>query len=313
MLITGSIKTVRQFIERQIKKGRSIGFVPTMGALHEGHASLIRKCRRENDIVVLSIFVNPKQFEINEDFDVYPRPAKKDKLLAKNEKVDIIFYPSVEEMYPRSYLTYVYVKQLTEGLCGRSRPGHFEGVTTVVTKLLNIIQPHVMYLGQKDAQQAVVIKKMASDLNIPIKIKILPTIRAKDGLALSSRNTYLSVDQRRQAPVIYRSLKRAKKDILEGEQKTLKVVNGIRAEILRSSSGQIDYVECVDADHLTPKKRLQGRILIAAAVKFGKTRLIDNIVVIGLPSAKQNIKSPSIVGKKLGRFDIKKEKVNKTS
>ncbi len=248
-----------------------------MGALHKGHLSLIQKSRRENDIIILSIFVNPKQFGPKEDFTQYPRQEKKDELLAKKEKVDIIFYPSVEELYPKDYLTYVFVDELGEKLCGQSRPNHFQGVTTIVAKLLNIITPDTLYLGQKDAQQVIIINKMIQNLNIPVKVKTCPIIREPDGLAMSSRNRYLSSRQRKEAPILFQSLKSAKKRIQKGEHRSAALLQMIQSNIERNSSGRIDYLECVDNQSLNPLKKITSSGMIALAVKFGSTRLIDNI------------------------------------
>lgn len=278
MRTINSVKSLRTALKKHRLKDKSIGFVPTMGALHEGHLSLIRKARRNNDIVVLSIFVNPKQFLPKEDFKAYPREEKKDKLLAKKEKVDIIFHPSVEEVYPSGFLTNINVEDISDTLCGKSRPGHFQGVATIVGKLINVVQPHILYLGQKDAQQAAVLKRMVADLNFPVTIRICPTIREPDGLALSSRNKYLTSKQRQEAPILYRSLKEAKQKILNGERKTAKTLNFIRSEVRRKSSGKIDYIACVDADSLTPLKHMRGNMMLCLAVRFGKARLIDNII-----------------------------------
>ncbi len=259
---------------------KRIGFVPTMGFLHEGHASLLKKCKKDNDVSVLSIFVNPTQFGPNEDFRRYPRNFKRDKLLAQKQNVDIIFYPSADEMYPEGFLTSVDVSRMTEGLCGKFRPGHFKGVATVVAKLLNIVQPDIFYLGQKDAQQAIVLTQMVSDLNIPVKVKILPTIRETDGLAMSSRNAYLSPENRVQAPKLYQSLLLARKLIQKGERNSRALISTLRTFILKSiTNPKIDYVECVDAKTLAPLTKLNGNVLIALAVWIWKIRLIDNIVV----------------------------------
>src|SRR5262245_3713694 len=209
MQIIRSPQRVQQIIARLKKQGRSVAFVPTMGALHDGHVSLLRRARKEHDVCVLSIFVNPKQFGPKEDFKKYPRPAKADIAIAKREDVDLIFYPTDKQMYPDGYLTAVEVEELGNVLCGEFRPGHFKGVTTVVAKLLNIVFPDEMYLGQKDAQQAAIIKRMVADLNFATTISVCPTIREKDGLALSSRNKFLTSAQRNEAVWIYRSLKQA--------------------------------------------------------------------------------------------------------
>ena len=279
MHVAKSIKSVRALIKKAKTRGRTIGFVPTMGALHEGHASLLNRCRKDNDVSVLSIFVNPKQFGPDEDFAKYPRPFKNDAALAKKCGVDIIFRPSVEEMYPKNFLTSVKLDGITNVLCGRSRPEHFNGVATVVEKLLNIIQPDTIYLGQKDAQQVIVLKKMIRDLNIPVTVNVCPTIRERDGLALSSRNKYLTSQQRQQAPVLYSSLKLAQKKIIAGERNPASIIQLIRSHIEHNSTGRIDYVECVAADSLQLVDKIRGKVLIALAVWFGKARLIDNILL----------------------------------
>ena len=278
MQIIKSIQTLRKILSKARAQNKKIGFVPTMGAFHEGHLSLMKKCRKENDLVVVSIFVNPTQFRPGEDFKDYPRDKKNDVLLAKKENIDIIFYPSVDIIYTGRYLTTIKVKEITNILCGKSRPTHFEGVATVVAKLLNIIQPDTMYLGQKDVQQCVVLKQMVRDLNFPVVIRVLPTVREFDGLAMSSRNKYLSKQQRQEAPVLYQSLISAKQKILRSEQSTTKIINAIRSMIQKNTSGKIDYAVCLNADSLQPLKVLRGKILIALAVRFGQARLIDNIL-----------------------------------
>jgi len=250
-----------------------------MGDLHEGHRSLLRKSKLENDLTVLSIFVNPLQFGPQEDFRKYPRDKKKDEMLAKKEKVDIIFHPSEKEMYPASYLTYVENPALSQSLCGEFRPGHFKGVTTVVSKLLNIVTPDVLYLGQKDLQQAVVIQKMVADLNVPVKVKICPTVREKNGLALSSRNTYLTPQQKQEAAILYQSLQQARKLIQNGEHNPKVIVHTIKKMMQTTHISSIDYIECVQAADLTSLNVLKGNVAIALAVWFGRTRLIDNIFV----------------------------------
>ena len=279
MRVVRSVRSIQQLIRKAKSAGKTIGFVPTMGALHDGHRSLLRRCHRENDLVVLSIFVNPKQFGPEEDFGKYPRREQADKKLAKKEKVDIMFVPTAEEMYPEGYLTYIEVERMTHVLCGKSRPGHFRGVTTVVGKLLNIVMPDVLYLGQKDAQQAAVVTRMARDLNFSVIVKICPTVREADGLAMSSRNEYLTVSQRKEAKVLYRSLREARQNVTAGNHSAMAIISKIRSRITRASSGRIDYIECVDADTFTPLKRIQGKTMIVLAVWFGKTRLIDNIIV----------------------------------
>jgi len=279
MKIITKINQLQKLINKLKSHGKSIGFVPTMGALHDGHLSLMKKARRENDIAVASVFVNQRQFNGRADFRSYPRNKRKDVLLAKKEKIDIMFYPSAEEMYPNKYFSAIEVNDLTNVLCGKFRPNHFKGVTTIVGKLLNIVSPDTLYLGQKDFQQCVVIHQMIKDLNWPIKLKALPIIREKDGLALSSRNKNLSDKERKEALVIYQSLKGARKEIANGKRSAMEIKKHMRHLIRKSSKCRIEYIECVDADTLKPLKRLKGRILIALALWFGKTRLIDNIVL----------------------------------
>ncbi len=280
MKVISSISRLRREVGLLKRKGMRVGFVPTMGALHEGHLSLIRKARKDNDVVVVSIFVNPTQFGPGEDFSRYPRNFKRDRALCKAEGVDIIFYPSTEEMYPQPYRTFVEVEQLDEYLCGRSRPGHFRGVCSVVAKLFNIVSPDIAYFGQKDIQQAIIIKQMIKDLNFPVKMKIMPIVREKDGLAMSSRNTYLSEEERKEATVLYRSLCLAKDMIRKGERRPGRIIKKMQ-ELIENTSGRIDYIEMVDMDSLSPIKKLkeQDRVIIALAVWFGKARLIDNIIV----------------------------------
>ncbi|MDD3987693.1 MAG: pantoate--beta-alanine ligase [Candidatus Omnitrophica bacterium] len=259
-------------------KGQSIGFVPTMGALHEGHLSLIRKARKDNDIVVVSIFVNPKQFGPKEDLKKYPRPIKRDLALCRKAGVDFVFCPEFKQMYPDGFSTFVTVKGLSEVLCGKSRPGHFNGVATIVAKLLNIVQPGTLYLGQKDAQQAAILKRMIEDLHIPVKVQVMPIARSKDGLALSSRNAYLSDRERKDALVLSQSLKLAGFFIKNGASDTKRIIFKMRQVIEKKQSAKIDYIEVVDPATLKPLKKVAGSFLIALAVWIGKTRLIDNLL-----------------------------------
>ncbi|MFH1853964.1 MAG: pantoate--beta-alanine ligase [Candidatus Omnitrophota bacterium] len=261
------------------RKGKVIGFVPTMGYLHEGHRSLIRKARRDTDIVVVSIFVNPLQFGPKEDLEKYPRDPRQDLALCKRSGVDIVFTPYSKIMYPKDFSTYVNVEGLTEGLCGASRPGHFRGVATVVTKLFNIVSPDIAYFGQKDAQQATVIKKMAGDLDMPVKIKVMPTVREKDGLAMSSRNAYLNPDERVKAIFLYKSLRLAGELYKKGETSPREIITKMRKLLLEQKAITIDYISIVDPEKLVDVKRICGRVLVAAAVRIGKTRLIDNIIL----------------------------------
>ncbi len=278
MRIIRSIPILGQELAKLRDRKRSIGFVPTMGCLHEGHASLLRRAKKENDIVVLSIFVNPSQFGPKEDFKKYPRTFKEDVRLAKKEGTDIIFSPTINEIYPQRMQTYVDVPELSNVLCGKTRPGHFRGVSTVVAKLLNIVWPNSLYLGEKDAQQVQVIKIMVANLNFPVRIKTCPTVREKNGLALSSRNKYLTEIEKKEAAVLYHSLQEARKKILAKEKNPKKVIEFISTMITKNSSGVIDYIACVDAEDLKELSIIQGKILLALAVKFGKARLIDNII-----------------------------------
>lgn len=269
---------MQRLAERLRVEGR-MGFVPTMGALHQGHLELVRVVRQMCDRVVVSIFVNPIQFGPKEDYRSYPRDLRQDLRLLKQVGVDVVFYPDAKEMYPQGYSTYVEVEGLTRFLCGRSRPGHFRGVTTVVAKLFNIVKPNLAVFGQKDAQQAFVIKRMVEDLNFDIEIVVVPTVREADGLAMSSRNVYLSPKEREQAPVLYRALKKAERLIAEGEH-DVKTVKQAMARLIRNESdGRIDYIEIVDTRRLEPLKKIRGEVLIALAVYFSKARLIDNIIV----------------------------------
>ncbi len=279
MRIVSSLKTIRTLTERLKIKGKSIGFVPTMGALHEGHLSLIRQAYRENDIVVVSIFVNPIQFGPKEDYRRYPRNLKRDAQLCAKVGADVIFYPDARQMYPANYKTYVEVYDLSNVLCGKSRLGHFKGVATVVTKLFNIINPNIAYFGQKDAQQAIIIKKMAEDLNIPIKIKVVPTVREKDGLAMSSRNIYLNKDERQDAAVLYQALILAKNLIKQGSVDSSGIIRKMRRLINKKKSACIQYISVVKHKDLQPMDKIRGKVLIALSVWIGKTRLIDNIVI----------------------------------
>lgn len=270
---------MQKLSNRLKKQGKMIGLVPTMGYLHEGHISLVRRSVKENDFTVASIFVNPIQFGPKEDFKKYPRNFKKDETMLREAGVDALFYPTAEEMYPDPYYTYVQVEHLGDTLCGKSRPGHFRGVTTVVVKLFNIIKPDAAYFGQKDAQQALIIGKMAEDLNMDLKVKTMPTIREKDGLAMSSRNAYLSSSERKEAVVLYKSLLAAKRMINKGERSAKKIINDVKALIRQKKAAAIDYVEISDAATLKSVKNISGDILIALAVRIGNTRLIDNLKI----------------------------------
>ena len=279
MKIIDSIPRMSTFSKILKKEGKVIGFVPTMGYLHEGHLSLIKTAKKHTDVVVVSVFVNPIQFGPGEDFDRYPRNLKRDEDLASLAGADVIFYPSTKEMYPKGYSTYVDVENLTEGLCGAARPGHFRGVATVVAKLFGIVKPDIAYFGQKDAQQAIVIKKMARDLNMGLELKVLPIIRESDGLAMSSRNINLSEPERKDALVLYQSLKKAESMIKEGERDPKKVIKAMEDIIGEKKPAKIDYLSIVDTENLKPVSQISGEVLVALAVFIGKTRLIDNIMI----------------------------------
>ncbi len=261
------------------RQGYCIGLVPTMGALHDGHLSLIRAARRDNDKVVVSIFVNPAQFGPKEDFKKYPRDLSRDAALCRKQGVDIIFYPSAKEMYPFNYKTYVEANDLSVVLCGKFRPGHFRGVATVVLKLFNIVEPDLAYFGQKDAQQAIIIQRMARDLNMPLGIITVPTRREKDGLAMSSRNAYLTAQERKSAVVLSRALKLAQDLVDSGQRDSQSIIAKIKALIRKSPRCKTQYVQVADLENLKPLAKIKDRALIALAVYIGKTRLIDNIMV----------------------------------
>lgn len=279
MRIIRSPKRMSDFCSGLHKRRVTLGLVPTMGALHQGHLSLIRAARRENKTVLVSIFVNPTQFSPKEDFKSYPRPIKKDLLLCRRNEVDIVFLPPAEEIYPRGFSTYVEVEKLGRLLCGKSRPEHFRGVSSVVAKLFNIVRPDNAYFGQKDAQQAIIIKRMVEDLNFPVKVKIMPTLREKDGLAISSRNKYLSKNEKKDAVALSLALKLAKAFIGRGIKDAGKIISSMRQVIISRKSAKIDYISIVDADNLRPLNKVSGNCLIALAVFIGKTRLIDNIII----------------------------------
>ncbi|MFA5337871.1 MAG: pantoate--beta-alanine ligase [Candidatus Omnitrophota bacterium] len=279
MFIAKTIKQAKRIICVAKRKGKTIGFVPTMGALHYGHLSLVRAARKNCDFVVVSIFVNPTQFGPKEDFKKYPRPFSQDKRLLEKEKADLVFFPSAAEMYSKDFSTYIEEAYLSEPLCGARRPGHFRGVCTVVAKLFNIIEPDIAYFGQKDYQQACVIKRMVRDLNFPVNVKIFPTSREKSGLAMSSRNAYLDRKVEDDALVLFESLKLAKKLVKEGERDPKKIINKIRKLIISIKNAKIDYVEIVDAQSLRPVDKIRAKVAVVLAVYIGKTRLIDNVLI----------------------------------
>lgn len=261
------------------KESKTIGFVPTMGYLHDGHLSLIKAAKQHTDVVVVSIFVNPIQFSPKEDLDKYPKDLKRDEEMARLAGADVLFTPSLIDMYPKGYSTYVDVEGLSRVLCGQTRPGHFKGVTTVVAKLFGIVRPDIAYFGQKDAQQSVIVKKMVEDLNMDMEIKVLPTVREKDGLAMSSRNVYLSKEERKDALSISQAIAAAESAVKSGETSSAKIVKLMKDMISQKPSAKIDYIEIVDPKTLEPIDTVSGEALAALAVFIGKTRLIDNAVL----------------------------------
>ena len=281
MKVVKKIKDLREITEIAGKKGLSIGLVPTMGFLHAGHISLIERAKRENDLVVVSVFVNPIQFCPGEDFEKYPRDMDHDAQACERAGADVVFAPETGEMYSVQNLAYVDISKLSDGLCGARRPGHFRGVCTVVSKLFNIVSPNRAYFGEKDAQQLAVIKRMVMDLNFKTQIVACPIVRDQDGLAISSRNVYLSPEERASALVISKSLRHAQESVMNGERDAAKLRKSIIDEISSEPLARIDYVEIVDAETLEPVSEIKGPVLVAAAVYIGATRLIDNFTFKG--------------------------------
>lgn len=272
------ISEIKSIIKDQKKQGMKIGFVPTMGFFHEGHLSLMKQAKSQTDFVVVSIFVNPTQFGPGEDYETYPRDLQRDLMMCQEIGVDLVFAPSVEEMYPQGNSTFVNCEgDITMGLCGGKRPGHFKGVTTIVSKLFNIIEPHEAFFGQKDAQQVAVIEKMTRELNMTVQIIPCPIVREADGLAMSSRNVYLNPSERKQALCLSQALELANEKIKEGERTAEKLIEVIKNHIASFDLAVVDYIEIVSSKTLRPISKIEGDFLIALAVKFGKTRLIDNM------------------------------------
>lgn len=279
MKVITTIKDMQQEMKKEKQLGRSIGFVPTMGYLHEGHATLLGAARTENEVVALSIFVNPTQFGPNEDFDTYPRDFERDERVAKEANVDYLFYPSVEEMYKSSRSVAITVTDRVDVLCGQKRPGHFDGVATVLTKLFHIVTPDRAYFGKKDAQQVAVVDGLIEDFNFPVELRAVDTVREADGLAKSSRNVYLTDKEREEAPVLFKSLQSALQLLESGEKHVEIIKQAIRKEIEQYTSGKVDYIEVYTYPELKTIKQAAGKIIIALAVQFSKARLIDNVIV----------------------------------
>ncbi|WP_035586891.1 pantoate--beta-alanine ligase [Hippea jasoniae] len=278
MVVVDTPQRMQEIANKLKREGKSIGFVPTMGYLHEGHLSLVREARKHNDTVVVSIFVNPLQFAPNEDLDRYPRDFKRDEQLLENEQVDYLFYPTVENMYPQGFQSFVEVEKLTKPLEGRSRPTHFRGVTTVVLKLFNIVKPDKAYFGKKDAQQLLVIKRMVEDLNLDIDVVGMPIVREEDGLALSSRNKYLNEEERKQAVCLYKALLRAKELIETGVEESKKIIEEMEKAIKQYELAKIDYISINRLSDLEELQKIEkNNTLVSLAVFIGNTRLIDNM------------------------------------
>jgi pantoate--beta-alanine ligase len=282
MVVAQRIGDVRQEVRAARARGARVGLVPTMGALHEGHASLLRAARADGGLVVASIFVNPTQFGPGEDLAKYPRPLERDLEICRREGVGLVFTPSAAEMYPAGFATTVHVARMTEKLCGAFRPGHFDGVCTVVARLLAIVRPDTAYLGEKDAQQLAVVRRMAADLDLGVEIRGCPTVREPDGLAMSSRNAYLSPAERRQALALSRSLAEAREAVLAGERDAGRLAAQVRQRLEAAEGVALQYAAVVDPDTLEDLGRVGDKALVAVAAKVGATRLIDNVVLRGL-------------------------------
>ncbi|MBA7694406.1 Pantothenate synthetase [subsurface metagenome] len=279
MKVIKKIDEMRSAVFGIKSRGMSIGFVPTMGYLHEGHLSLVRESLRKADVTVVSMFVNPAQFGPREDFKEYPRDLNRDSEVLEREGVDYLFVPESDEIYHQGHKTYVEVCDLQDKLCGRSRPGHFRGVCTVVLKLFNIINPDISFFGQKDAQQAIILKRMVKELNLEVIIEVLPIIREEDGLALSSRNKYLTQEERKAALILSKSLKEAQSMMEKGQRDSAAIIKEMKEIIGREPLAKIDYVEIVDMDKLNPVDKIEKKALVAMSIFIGKIRLIDNTIL----------------------------------
>lgn len=281
MILCQDVAKLRELVANFKKENKSIGLVPTMGALHEGHASLINASAKENDITIVSVFVNPTQFGPNEDYEAYPRTLENDCIVAQNAGADVVFAPKNKDLYPNEDMTWVEVTgDITKVLCGRTRPIHFRGVTTVVSKLFNLSRADRAYFGLKDAQQTEVLRRMVDDLFFNVELRIMPIVREADGLAKSSRNTYLSLEERKSALILFKSLKLVKEAFTNGQRDVEAILNLVKDTIQSEKTSQIDYVEMYKLPGLKPvENKIEGRVLLALAVKFGTTRLIDNVIL----------------------------------
>ena len=279
MRIITTVDEMREACAQARRAGKKLGFVPTMGALHDGHISLVREARKRCDVIAASIFVNPTQFAPNEDFAKYPRPLERDCALLKQENVELLLTPSREEMYPLGAVTFVEVEELSERLCGKSRPGHFRGVTTIVNKLLNIIQPTFAFFGQKDAAQAAIVRKMVRDLDMEVEIVVCAIVREADGIAMSSRNVYLNAADRKKAGVLYRALQKVKSQYDAGERDAAKLIAAAKRVFAEEPEVRLEYVEIVNPNTLEAARDFARPVLVAVAARVGSTRLIDNIVL----------------------------------
>jgi pantoate--beta-alanine ligase len=279
MQIIERIAEMQSWSENQRRKGRRLVLVPTMGFLHEGHLSLVREAKKRGDEVVVSIFVNPAQFAPHEDFAAYPRDFERDRRLLEQEGIDVLFNPSVDEIYPKHYRTHIEVEKLSEPLCGRSRPGHFRGVATVVAKLFNIVRPHLAIFGCKDYQQLQVIRRMVADLNFAVEIVGHPTVREPDGLAMSSRNAYLNPDERRAALCLSRSLRQAESLVHQGERRGAVIVDTVLNSLRKEPLANVEYIGLCDPESLQEVERIENAAVLLLAVRIGKARLIDNMII----------------------------------
>lgn len=279
--IIRTVAEIQKYVEKQKRQGNKVGLIPSMGAFHQGHLTLMNRARKECGAVIVSVFVNPIQFSAGEDYDQYPRQPERDMRMAESEEVDILFIPEVAQMYPKGFDTHVEQseKGLPSKLCGPFRPGHFRGVMTVVLKMFSVVRPDLSYFGQKDYQQFLIIRRMSLDLNLGAEVRICPTVREEDGLAMSSRNIYLGPKQRKDAVILHDSLMKAKEMTGGGESSAAKVIAAMKKQIRAVKGSRVDYIAVVNSETLEPLKEIKGKTLIALSVRIGKARLIDNILL----------------------------------